>query len=127
MADNMATMSESLELSIVYEDGGDGWIVASIPQVPRTHSQGPTREGARANVIDSLKVMLAGTTSRSRRDRQTPRRSRSPSGREASRLGAPPARSWGEIFGDEIIAAAMVDRLLHRAEILSLKGVATAS
>jgi predicted RNase H-like HicB family nuclease len=60
MADNMATMSESLELSIVYEDGGDGWIVASIPQVPGTRSQGRTREEARANVIDALKVMLAG-------------------------------------------------------------------
>jgi len=60
MADNMASMSESLELSIVYEDGGDGWIVASIPQVPGTHSQGRTRDEARANVIDALRVMLAG-------------------------------------------------------------------
>jgi predicted RNase H-like HicB family nuclease len=60
MADNMATMSESLELSIVYEDGGEGWIVASIPHVPGTHSQGRTREETRANVIDALKVMLAG-------------------------------------------------------------------
>jgi predicted RNase H-like HicB family nuclease len=56
----MASMSESLELSIVYEDGGDGWIVASIPQVSGTHSQGRKREEARANVIDALKVMLAG-------------------------------------------------------------------
>lgn len=60
MTDNMASMSESLEPSIVYEDGGEGWIVASIPQVPGTHSQGRTREEARANVIDALKVMLAG-------------------------------------------------------------------
>ena len=30
--------------------------------------------------------------------------------------------SWGEIFGDEITAAAMVDRLVHHAEILTLKG-----
>lgn len=47
MADNMARMSESLELSIVYEDGGKGWIVASIPQVPGTHSQGRTRDESR--------------------------------------------------------------------------------
>lgn len=60
MTDNMASMSESLGLSIVYEDGGDGWIVASIPQGPGTHSQGRTREEARANVIDALKLMLAG-------------------------------------------------------------------
>ena len=33
-----------------------------------------------------------------------------------------PFGSWGEIFGDEITAAAMVDRLVHHAEILALKG-----
>src|SRR5438067_8531582 len=33
-----------------------------------------------------------------------------------------PFGSWGEIFSDEITAAAMVDRLVHHAEILSLKG-----
>jgi DNA replication protein DnaC len=30
--------------------------------------------------------------------------------------------AWGEIFGDEIVAVAMIDRLIHHAEILSLKG-----
>jgi DNA replication protein DnaC len=30
--------------------------------------------------------------------------------------------AWGEIFGDEIVAAAMIDRLVHHAEILALKG-----
>jgi DNA replication protein DnaC len=30
--------------------------------------------------------------------------------------------AWGEIFGDEVTAAAMIDRLVHHAEILSLKG-----
>jgi DNA replication protein DnaC len=33
-----------------------------------------------------------------------------------------PFGAWGETFGDEITTAAMVDRLAHRAEILSLKG-----
>src|SRR6516164_5672434 len=33
-----------------------------------------------------------------------------------------PFSAWGEIFGDEITAAAMVDRLIHHAEILSTKG-----
>ena len=47
-------MSETLRLTIVYEDGGDGWIVASIPEVPGAHSQGHTREEARENVIDAL-------------------------------------------------------------------------
>jgi DNA replication protein DnaC len=30
--------------------------------------------------------------------------------------------AWGEIFGDEVVAVAMIDRLIHHAEILSLKG-----
>jgi DNA replication protein DnaC len=33
-----------------------------------------------------------------------------------------PFSSWGEIFGDEVTATAMIDRLVHQAEILSLKG-----
>ena len=33
-----------------------------------------------------------------------------------------PFSGWGEIFGDEVVATAMIDRLVHHAEILSLKG-----
>ena len=33
-----------------------------------------------------------------------------------------PFSAWGEIFGDEMTAVAMIDRLVHHAEILSLKG-----
>ena len=33
-----------------------------------------------------------------------------------------PFSAWGEIFGDDVAATAMVDRLIHHAEILSLKG-----
>jgi predicted RNase H-like HicB family nuclease len=51
-------MNETLRLTIVDEDGGDGWIVASIPEVPGTHSQGRSREEARENVIDALQTML---------------------------------------------------------------------
>lgn len=29
---------------------------------------------------------------------------------------------WGEIFGDDVVAAAMIDRLVHHAEIAALKG-----
>ena len=51
-------MSESLKVTIVFEQGEDGWIVASIPEVPGAHSQGRTREEARANVIDALRGIL---------------------------------------------------------------------
>ena len=33
-----------------------------------------------------------------------------------------PFSAWGEIFGDQTVAAAMIDRLVHHATILSLKG-----
>jgi DNA replication protein DnaC len=33
-----------------------------------------------------------------------------------------PFSAWGEVFGDEVVAVAMIDRLVHHAEILSLKG-----
>jgi DNA replication protein DnaC len=33
-----------------------------------------------------------------------------------------PFSGWGETFGDDVVAAAMIDRLVHHAEILALKG-----
>jgi DNA replication protein DnaC len=33
-----------------------------------------------------------------------------------------PLSAWGEIFGDDAVAIAMVDRLVHHAELPSLKG-----
>jgi predicted RNase H-like HicB family nuclease len=51
-------MSESLQVTIVYEQGDDGWLVASIPEVPGANSQGRTREEARTNVIDALRGIL---------------------------------------------------------------------
>jgi len=53
------SMAEELDLTIVYEPGEDGWVLASIPEVPGVFSQGRTREEARANVIDALRLMLA--------------------------------------------------------------------
>jgi DNA replication protein DnaC len=34
----------------------------------------------------------------------------------------PRAVAWGEIFGDDIVAVAMVERLIHHAELISTKG-----
>lgn len=33
-----------------------------------------------------------------------------------------PFGRWGEVFGDEVVAAAMIDRLVHHAEVVALKG-----
>ncbi len=29
---------------------------------------------------------------------------------------------WVEVFGDDVVAAAMIDRLVHHAEVIALKG-----
>ena len=52
-------MSGSLQLKILYEQGDEGWVTASIPEVPGAMSQGRTRDEARANVIDALQLMLS--------------------------------------------------------------------
>jgi predicted RNase H-like HicB family nuclease len=52
-------VSEKLRLTIDYDEPDeDGWIVARIIEVPGAMSQGRTREEARVNVIDALRLML---------------------------------------------------------------------
>jgi predicted RNase H-like HicB family nuclease len=51
-------VSDPLHLTILYEEGEDGWIVVSIPEVPGVLSQGKTREEAREMVLDALAGML---------------------------------------------------------------------
>jgi predicted RNase H-like HicB family nuclease len=48
----------SVHVEIVYEADENGWVVASVTEVPGVHSQGRTREEARANVVDALHGML---------------------------------------------------------------------
>jgi predicted RNase H-like HicB family nuclease len=53
-------MSDTLRLTITYDEPDeDGWIVARVLQVPGAISQGRTREDARENVIDALRLTLA--------------------------------------------------------------------
>jgi predicted RNase H-like HicB family nuclease len=55
----VSAVSGPLRLTIVYEDAGDGWVLARIPQVRGAISQGQTREEARDNVLDALREVLA--------------------------------------------------------------------
>ena len=53
-------MSEKLRVTIAFEEPDeDGWIVAQIVEVPGAISQGRTREEARENVIDALRLVLS--------------------------------------------------------------------
>lgn len=58
------SMDESLRFTIVYEDGGEGSIMARVVEVPGAMSQGRTREEAHANVLDALPLMLSPSPTR---------------------------------------------------------------
>lgn len=52
-------MSNTLRLTIAFDDPDeDGWVVARVVEIPGALSQGRTREEARENVIDALRLML---------------------------------------------------------------------
>jgi predicted RNase H-like HicB family nuclease len=52
-------MRENLRLTIAFDEPDEqGWIVARVLEVPGALSQGRTREEARENVIDALRLML---------------------------------------------------------------------
>lgn len=53
-------MSDRLQLTITFEEPDEeGWIVASVIEVPGAMSQGRSRAEARVNLIDALRLMLA--------------------------------------------------------------------
>jgi DNA replication protein DnaC len=33
----------------------------------------------------------------------------------------PRTARWGDVFGDQVVAAAMIDRIVHHADVLTLK------
>ncbi len=33
-----------------------------------------------------------------------------------------PFARWGDVFSDQVVAAAMIDRIVHHAEVVTLKG-----
>jgi predicted RNase H-like HicB family nuclease len=51
-------MSEPLQLTVVYEQGEDGFVIARVREVPGAISQGRTREEARENVLDALRELV---------------------------------------------------------------------
>ncbi len=53
-------MNERLRMTIQFDEPDEeGWIVARVVEVPGALSQGKTREEARENVLDALRVVLA--------------------------------------------------------------------
>jgi predicted RNase H-like HicB family nuclease len=51
-------MNELVELTIVYEDAGDGWITASVAELPGILSQGRDLAEARTMIRSALQDWL---------------------------------------------------------------------
>ena len=51
--------NETLKMLVVFEADEDGWEVASCPTLPGCHSQGRTRDEARANIREAIRGYVA--------------------------------------------------------------------
>jgi predicted RNase H-like HicB family nuclease len=47
------------QYTAIFEEGEEGWIVASCPEVPGALTQGRTIDEARENLKDAIREMLA--------------------------------------------------------------------
>ena len=48
----------SLTFNVVYEDAGEGWVYAHVPELPEVHTQGETLDEARVMVRDAITLVL---------------------------------------------------------------------
>jgi predicted RNase H-like HicB family nuclease len=44
--------------NVVFEDAGDGWVYAHVPELPEVQTQGETLEQAREMVRDAIAMVL---------------------------------------------------------------------
>jgi predicted RNase H-like HicB family nuclease len=44
--------------NVVYEDAGDGWVYAHVPELPEVHTQGQGLDEARVMVRDAIELVL---------------------------------------------------------------------
>ena len=44
--------------NVVFEDAGDGWVYAHVPELPEVHTQGETLEQSRELVRDAIALVL---------------------------------------------------------------------
>jgi predicted RNase H-like HicB family nuclease len=48
----------ALRFNVVYEDAGEGWVYAHVPELPEVHTQAETLDEARAMVLDAIGLVL---------------------------------------------------------------------
>ncbi len=83
------------------------------------------RRAAQAGPLSRCWSSTRSATSPSNPKPRTCSSSSSPSATNAPSLivtSNKPFGRWGEVFGDDVVAAAMIDRLVHHAEVIALKG-----
>jgi predicted RNase H-like HicB family nuclease len=47
-----------LTFNAVFEDAGDGWVYAHVPELPEVHTQGEGLDEARVMVRDAIELVL---------------------------------------------------------------------
>jgi predicted RNase H-like HicB family nuclease len=50
--------------NVVFEDGGDGWVYAHVPELPEVQTQGESLEDARLMVRDAIALVLEERSAR---------------------------------------------------------------
>lgn len=56
-----------LAFNAVFEDAGEGWVYAHVPEPPEVHTQGKNLDEARAMVIDAIALVLEERHTRGQR------------------------------------------------------------
>jgi IstB-like ATP binding protein len=80
---------------------------------------------ARSIVVGSARPPTAGQRSSARRDGGVASCAARATGRGSEQrptMGRSHFETWGEIFGDDIMAGALIDRLLHHCHIVNIRG-----
>lgn len=54
----------ALTFNVVYEDAGEGWVYAHVPELPEVQTQGEDLDDARAMVKDAIALVLEERRSR---------------------------------------------------------------
>jgi predicted RNase H-like HicB family nuclease len=78
----------ALTFNVVYEDAGESWVYAHVPELPEVRTQGEDLADARAMVMDAIAVVLVDSP----RDRNHARAATREPFRSAANWAAPGAR-----------------------------------
>lgn len=66
------TTGPRVELTVVFEDAGDGWIMARVPELPGIITQGPDRDEARRMARSAVRDWLTWWLDEHRADDKDP-------------------------------------------------------